>query len=184
MQDRPSENIKDSWQKTPVNISIGGCMSDPLLDLFLPKFKDAVNNKVQNLRLDLVLYDGFMPRMLGFTLDGVEEAEINLDETPKDEAGNLIREYARKPGVMATALIFMADTLDIEADEKREVIPEDITDEPNKTDSIMVYLYTKGKSEYRRLLYSKRGDTDYWFSDEGWKEITALTGRFANPFMK
>jgi hypothetical protein len=154
------------------------------LELFIPKFKDAVNNKVENLRLDLVLYDGFMPRILGLTMEGVEEAEIDLDETPKDEAGNLIREYAAKPGIMAVALIFMADTLVIEADEKRDVIPEDITSEPNKTDSIMIYLYTKEKSEYRRLLYEKKGDTDYWFSDEGWKEITAITGRFANPFMK
>lgn len=154
-----------------------------MLNLLLQKFKNAVNDKIAKARLDLMEFDGFLPIVVSSTLEGVEEAEIDLDETPKDEAANLLREYAKRPGVEAIALVFMADTVTTEPGEDR-VLAEDLRDESDAVEAIMAYVYTKEVSEYRRIPYKKRAESDYWFGDDGWKEVNKQTGRFANPFAK
>jgi hypothetical protein len=151
-----------------------------LSENLLNKYKAAVQDKIRNLQAELTIYDGFLPRLLGFTVDGMDEAEIDLDETPSNEAGKLVRKYATKPGVEVIALIFMADTVTIEPGDN---IPADISKDHNKVESIFAYFYTKEKSEYRRVLYAKKSDNNYWYGDEGWKPIDSITGHYANPFL-
>jgi len=151
-------------------------------DILFEAFKKTVNDKIDNLRLDLVMYDGFLPAVISSTLTGVQEAEIDFDNTTKDEASSLLREYASCPDVKAIALIFMADTVALEPGEKR-ILPENLKDDPEMIEAIMAYIHTKEKSECRKILYKKlEGDNNYWFSDSGWKDPGTLTGRFANPF--
>jgi hypothetical protein len=152
-------------------------------DILFEAFKKTVNDKIDNLRLDLVMYDGFLPAVVSSTLTGVKEAEINFDNTSKDEASSLLREYAKCPEVKAIALIFMADTVALDPGEKR-ILPENLKDDPDMIEAIMAYIHTKEKSEYRKILYKKNkgADNDYWFGDSGWKDTGPMTGRFANPF--
>jgi hypothetical protein len=150
-------------------------------NILLEVFKRTVNDKIDNLRVDLLRFDGFLPTVVSSTLDGVKEAEIDFEDTSKDEASILLREYATSPDVEAIALIFMADTVALDPGVKRE-LPEDLKDDPEVAEAVMAYIHTKEKSEFRRILYKKRKDNDYWFFDEGWKDPGKLTGRFANPF--
>ena len=150
-------------------------------DILFETFKKTVNSKIENLRLDLIMYDGFLPAVLSSTLTGVQEAEIDFEATSKDEAGDLLRKYATSPDVEAIALIFMADTVDLAPGEKR-TLPKDLKDDPDSVEAIMAYIHTKEKSEYRRIIYCKKKNGDYWFAEESWKDPGVLTGRFANPF--
>jgi hypothetical protein len=154
-----------------------------MFELLLKKFKNAVNDKIAKARLDLMEYDGFLPMVVSSTMEGIEEAEIDLDETSKDEAASLLREYAKRPGVEAIALIFMADTVTTEPGEER-VLADDLREETDAVEAIMAYVYTREISEYRRIPYKKLKDNDYWFGDDGWKEVKKQTGRFVNPFAK
>jgi hypothetical protein len=149
--------------------------------IFFSAFKRTVNNEIENLQAGLILHDGFLPTVISSTLTGIEKAEIDFEETPKDEAASLLRKYATSPDVEAIALIFMADTVALEPGMDRK-LPEDLRDAPDAREAIMAYIYTKDQSESRRIMYKKNGDNDYWFGDEGWGDPGTLTGRFTNPF--
>lgn len=144
------------------------------------KFKDYLKNKVAEARLDLITQDGFMPLMISSTVDGVKEAEIDFDDISKEEASKLIQEYAnKKPWVEAVALIFTAYTVLQKKDDK---LGEDLSKEKEMMEAIMVYLYTREKSEYRRYPYVKTEDNKYNWFDDGWKEVEDESGLFSNPF--
>jgi hypothetical protein len=148
-------------------------MSNELLN---KKFKAAVNNKIENLTLDLILFDGFLPHILFLTEDDVEEFEVNFDETPKE---GLLHEYASRPNVKAVALIFIADTLNIS---KRKTLPLDIAADPENMEAIVSIIHTKEGSELRRKAYKRKGEKNYLFFDEGWEPAPNLTGRFSSPY--
>lgn len=149
--------------------------------LLLDKFKTVMENSISNARIRLTLEDGFYPMVISSTFEGIQEAEIDFEETSKDESAVLLRKYATSPDVEAIGLIFMGDVLVRDPDDKRPVA-DDIREEADTKKAIMVYLYTKNSSSYRRVLYDKHGDDDYTFIDEGWRTPKVLEGRFANPF--
>jgi hypothetical protein len=161
-------------------------------EMVLEKFKLHLNDKMANAQFQLMLNDGFLPLFIYTTSKGVDEVEVDFEETSKDEAVEVMRERCKRPEVVACALLFCAYTLDqdlTDPKEKDRVLSENLKDEKDATESIMLYLYTKDKTEIRRISYSKRDDkkagpvSNYWFGDDGWKDVTStLDGRFSNPF--
>ncbi len=152
-------------------------------ELLVVKFRRALEDKIATAQVDLSQIDGFLPLVISSTLSGVEEAVIDFDETPKDAAAELLRKYVTSPDVEAIGLIFMANTVCREASDNRP-IAEELKNEPDMSEAIMAYLFTKETSEYRRIKYKKKDEGNYTFFDEGWMKPTTFTGRFANPFKK
>lgn len=162
-----------------------------LENTIIEEFKKNLDSNLSKVQTELMFHDGFYPLFVYTTATGVDEVEIDFEETSKDVSASIMREHCKNPTVVAAALIFCAYTVEqdlTDPKEKHRVLSEDIQDEEDATEAIFMYLYTRDRSEVRRVNYTKKdqgaaGINDYRFLDDGWNTAVNLTGLFSNPFM-
>jgi len=69
-------------------------------------------------------------------------------------------------------------------DEKPENLPDTVEDDdPNASQALICFLYTKNESFMRLFRYAKEGEK-VAFIEQDWEPMEELSGKFSNPFKK
>lgn len=151
-------------------------------EMNLEKIKALAEKGIGN--AETLLYkDGFLSSMiLAGSGERVTPALVKTGTgVEKEDAMELMRSLAET----SDYIIFLMDgyTLSVKPEDVAG-LPASIKDHPDASEAIWLFLFLKGKTFMRRVLYRKEGD-GYNFCDLGWEEPKSLKDcMFTNPYSK
>jgi hypothetical protein len=146
----------------------------------LKEFRSFIDVKIKESIRMLEEQDGFYPIMFSATDQNVEAAEIDFNESTKQDCSRMICEHVKNPEIGAISLLYFGEA--VVADKDR-IICDNISEELDVEQSIFAFIYTPEASYFRRIPVSKGIDGWVISADDGWVEIkNTLEGLFSNPW--
>ena len=146
------------------------------------EFRDFIDVKVREAIIMFREQGGFYPILFSATDENVEAAEIDFNESSRQDCSRMICEHVKNPSIGAISLIYLAES--VVTDDKDRVIKDNISEEGDVTQAIFAFIYTPENSYFRRLPIVKIDGEDFVDKGDGWTEIdNKVEGLFSNPWI-